>query len=352
MNDLQGLRVVVAGAGAVGTTTALTLVRRGAKVWLADPGEPQDNASAVAAGMLAPACETLLDPVSDHRFAIFTAARDAWADLIEAEPGLPPLDRSGALLRPQDAAALSRKAAAAGIVIEAADPAWVAARAPFIQNPEGFLYTPEDWRLDARLMLAALHDAVRQGGGVRLTAAVMGREGGRALFNGADPVRCDALVLATGAAGAGLTPIKGQILRFDRFGPATGAVVRGEGVYITPGAGGMIVGATMEEGRSDLQIDAEVVARLRASAARLAPALADARASAFAGIRGATADGLPVVGPADRDGVFVARGARRNGWLLAPLMARTIAACLVGHAAPAPVGEAFDPARFGSAPRS
>ena len=37
--------------------------------------------------------------------------------------------------------------------------------------------------------------------------------------------------------------------------------MRGQGVYVAPSIAGMIAGATMEEGRSDRDIDPEAVAR-------------------------------------------------------------------------------------------
>ena len=102
----------------------------------------------------------------------------------------------------------------------------------------------------------------------------------------------------------------------------------------------------MEEGRSDLAIDPEAVDRLQAAAARLFPQLAAATAIASAGVRAATSDGAPVVGLTAQPGVLVARGARRNGWLLAPLIAEVVIGHLLGHAHDA-AARAFDPARFG-----
>src|SRR3569833_1664992 len=55
MSEVKGLRVVVAGAGEVGY-----------------------NASGVAAGMLAPVCEALLDPVSHDHLPFLRQAREAW----------------------------------------------------------------------------------------------------------------------------------------------------------------------------------------------------------------------------------------------------------------------------------
>lgn len=101
----------------------------------------------------------------------------------------------------------------------------------------------------------------------------------------------------------------------------------------------------MEEGRADREIDAEAVARLAAGARRLFPALEAAAIEARAGVRAATPDGLPLVGAGEADGMLVARGARRNGWLLAPLIAEVLLDRLAGW--PASVAAAaFDPTRF------
>ena len=101
----------------------------------------------------------------------------------------------------------------------------------------------------------------------------------------------------------------------------------------------------MEEGRCDLAIDPQVVARLRAVATGLFPHLADAPVTASAGVRAATPDGVPLAGPSLQPGVLLARGARRNGWLLAPLVADVILDHLLERPAGA-AARAFDPTRF------
>jgi len=108
MNDVRGLRVVVAGAGAIGSVTALVLARRGARVLLADPAVRGDNASGVAAGMLAPACEALLDPASAGHFSLLKDARDAWDRVLPDLAQM--LDRSGAILQTADPRVVLAKA--------------------------------------------------------------------------------------------------------------------------------------------------------------------------------------------------------------------------------------------------
>jgi glycine oxidase len=331
MNELKGLRVVVAGAGAIGSVLAVVLARRGAKVLLADPAAPGDNASGVAAGMLAPACEALLDPKSAGHFPLLTDARDAWDRVL---PDLAQgLDRSGAIIQAVEPAPLLAGAEAAGMAVELIGEAEARRRAPGLGAAGPFLFTPEDWRLEPQAMLEALHVRLAEVGGA------ITRADARDLASEAD-----VLIQATGPGGE-LQPIKGQILRFPGAGPMHGPVVRGEGVYVAPSAGGAIAGATMEEGRSDRDIDPEAVALLAAGARRLFPALAAAEVEARAGVRAATPDGLPLVGPGEEAGVLVARGARRNGWLLAPLIAEVLLDRLAGRPASA-ASRAFDPARF------
>jgi glycine oxidase len=162
----------------------------------------------------------------------------------------------------------------------------------------------------------------------------------------------DILILATGAQGAHLAPelavlepIKGHILHFAEQPDGAGPTLRCHGGYLTGGLDGVMVGATMEAGRADRTIDADRVADLRALAVRLRPALAKAVMTPRAGVRAASPDGLPLVGPSQAPGVFLASGARRNGFLLAPLVARMSAAYLAQQE-PGPYARLLDPGRF------
>ena len=62
------------------------------------------------------------------------------------------------------------------------------------------------------------------------------------------------------------------------------------------------------------------------------------------GVRGASPDGLPMAG-ALGEGLFAALAPRRNGWLLAPAVARTVAGAIAGESKTA-FSAAFDPLRF------
>ena len=103
----------------------------------------------------------------------------------------------------------------------------------------------------------------------------------------------------------------------------------------------------MQPGRDDRVVEPAEASRLLAAGARLFPQIEQTRFTACAGVRAATADGLPMVGRGRHHGVLLAVGARRNGWLLAPLVARIIVAC-VRQGEAGPHAQRLDPGRFGA----
>ena len=352
---LNGLRVVVAGAGAIGSCLALRLRDEGVEVLLADAAPLGANASGVAAGMLAPAFETVLDPPAAGHFELLRTARELWPALAGRVGGT--LDRSGALWAGDEAsnAEVLERLTLRGARAEAVDAARARGLSPGLEAPQGAVFTPEDWTLDPAGMLASLRGAFEAAGGRVRAAAVTSWSGGTAGLSDGGEARADVLVLAAGLAAEGLAspppelahlqPIKGQILSLDAMEPRAGPVARGEGIYVVARASGPTAGATMQAGVRDLAIDPATVAALRSAAARLYPALAGARATARAGVRATSPDGLPLAGPSLTTGAWLAMGARRNGWLLAPLIAEVVAARLAGGDGGA-LARLFDPGRF------
>ena len=340
-----GPKVTVAGAGALGLCSALALVDAGCAVTLCDP-LTQGRASAVAAGMLAPVFEAALEPETAAAFDLLIAARDLWPG-IEARAGVA-LDRSGAMAVGDAGWLGGIGAALERLGVKAIDlPAvTIQALAPGLaETIDHGLLVREDWRLEPRPALIALRKACDAAGVGWRQAAV--EEVGEA----------DWLVIATGAAEglerlapelAALTPIKGQILRYMDIRGA-GVSVRGEGVYAAPASDGLAIGATMEAGRRDTSPDAKALQPLLEAATRLFPGLGQATFGLAAGVRAATPDGLPMAGFSAAPKVILATGARRNGWLLAPLVARVVAACVTGGEA-GPYARRFDPRRFKDAP--
>jgi glycine oxidase len=129
-------------------------------------------------------------------------------------------------------------------------------------------------------------------------------------------------------------------------------VHRSEAVYIVPRttgphAGTAVIGATLEDAGFDTATSPSALAGLRRLAAGLVPAAhGAAQIEAWAGLRPATADGLPLIGALpESTQQIVATGHFRNGILLAPATAATVAALVQGIRPPVDL-TAYAPARF------
>jgi glycine oxidase len=360
MTAASAKSIVIAGGGAIGLTCALVLARAGYGVVLADPAARGANASGVAAGMLAPAFESVLDPASKGLFALLRAGRDAWLDLLPQEAGRPTgLSQPGALWVPTSSGigtdAMAESFIAIGAQFEILTAAAAQALSPGL-DPKGAacLLTPEDWCLDVTVVTERLYQEATRLGVQFTTASVTDFSPGTATLSDGRLIQADHLVIAAGLGRgmaslapelACLSPIKGQILFFEGAGPRQGPAIRSAGGYVVARAAGAMVGATMEFGLDDLTPDAVIKERLRGVGASLYPQLATATAQHWAGVRAATPDGLPLVGPSRALGVILACGARRNGWLLAALVAKTVAAQLSTEALD-PFATQMDPRRF------
>lgn len=78
--------VIVVGAGITGLTIAVALQASGHKVTLIARDAPEDTASGVAAGMIAPAMEAMNEPDPAFSFHRLKAAQMTWQDLMPLWP--------------------------------------------------------------------------------------------------------------------------------------------------------------------------------------------------------------------------------------------------------------------------
>jgi glycine oxidase len=315
-------RVVVAGAGVFGLCIALALLRRGMSVTVVDPAPEGLNASTVAAGLLAPIGEAVFDPDTLAHFPLLSGALDCWDDFAAAF-GVE-VAKSETLIPREFAEAVT---ALGGMVAE---------------GPGGLAYIGDRRVATPPAALAGLRNRVSDLGG----------QVQRAHFRASPGTDWTVLAVGPGSMAlselapelSGLTPVKGQMALLPR-GPSDGAVHRWPGGYLVPQVGGARAGATMEPGRSDVVVDPDVITALSAAAAAHVPGLDIKGAYGLAGVRMASPDGLPLVGPSITPEVLIAAGARRNGWLLAPLVAEIIAAYVMGED-PGPWATMLYPDRF------
>jgi glycine oxidase len=349
-------RVVVIGGGVIGASIAWRLARAGADVVVLEDRARAGAATLAAGGMLAPLAEAhapgaFLDLGLDslHRWPDFVAE-------LEAETGLAVgYARAGKLIAALSAAEADDLAAAhawqprAGLTgTEVLDGAHARGLEPAL-SPEvrAAVLIHDDHRVDNVALAEALERAARLAGARWLSSCATRLVTAGDRVSGIEtaerePVEADVVVLAAGAWSgqlAGLPralpvrPVRGQMLALRPARPTFGRTLAGAACYIVPRPDGrVVVGSTMEEAGYDATTTPDGLANLRTAAVRLVPSLGDAaRAGAWAGLRPATPDELPILGrEPDVHGLVYATGHFRNGILLAPLTADAIAATILG----------------------
>jgi glycine oxidase len=366
--------LAVAGGGAIGLACAWRAAGRGLRTVLLDAGDP--GAWQVAAGMLAPVAEAQVGDAAAVELGL-RAARGFGAFC--AELGEDVGHRTtGTLLVARDrdeAEALERELVfrrELGLEVERLRPSQARRAEPALAPTVRLaLDVPGDHSVDPRRMVAALADAFERAGGTIRRARVAaveiagrddivagGRVAGLRLDTG-EVVRANQALLATGCGPVEvpdrvpIRPVKGQIMRLrDPRGPGLlDRTVRGPQAYLVPRAdGGYVLGATMEERGADTAPTAGGVYELLRDVSEVVPGVLELEIEELcAGLRPATPDNLPAIGPGTVDGLLWATGHFRNGILLAPLTAELIVAAACGE--PLPEWAAIaDPRRFAGVP--
>jgi glycine oxidase len=123
-------------------------------------------------------------------------------------------------------------------------------------------------------------------------------------------------------------PVRGQIAAVDSAGIPLQTVIFGSTGYITPKRDGKIVlGATEDEAGFQREVTLAGLTGVLNGVMPYVPALSSAPfLEAWAGLRPATADGKPLLGPVPGwSGLSLAGGHFRNGILLSPITAKLMA---------------------------
>jgi len=366
LNEQRSFDVVVVGGGVIGLACAWRLAQRGAEVAVLERGRAGDGATRVAAGMLAPVGElTFGEP---ELLELTLAAAGLYPEFVaelEAATGQSTgYERLGALhvaLDRDEAAQLRRvHDLQCSLDLEAE---WLGPRQCRNLEPgltpsfHGGVLAAGEAAIDPRALTQVLVAACEEEGvevhvgtevvdgifdGERLIGVrtAKGHFDVQSTFNRPLDVRAQTVVLANGAwsgrtdwlppeARPAVRPVKGQVLELrSRDGePPARHILASERVYLVPRADGrLVVGATVEEMGFDTAVTAGGVHELLREAYRLLPDVAEMElVDAIAGLRPGTPDNLPRVDPGAIDGLVLATGHYRNGILLAPLAAQTVA---------------------------
>ena len=327
--------IVIVGGGVLGLCVAVELTARGHEVVVLDPGRP--NASSIAAGMIAPAMESVLDHVTPARARLLREAAELWPAF--AKQTSIDLKPAYAVWLGDAPDALAAAAHDLGFFAEVRSEAVLTEDRQVEPGPALEALRRHAGRVLQRQAVSIAHSdhrwMIKTGVGAVVARTVVLATGAVVAFEGLpDPVR--GLVEA-------IVPIRGQIGRTDA---RIEGVLRGPGGYVAPMGNGAVIGASMGTGRRDLAVDASEAETLLAVAERLTGQdLATRTVDWQVGIRGATTDGLPMAGPSGEPGLHLALAPRRNGWLLGPLIGQVVADGIEGQP-PTVQAETLDPRRF------
>jgi glycine oxidase len=353
--------VVIIGGGIVGLACAYECAKARASVTLLEYGKTGMQATNAAAGMLAPLSEALgPGPMFDigvqalAEFPALVADMESQVDFgIELQ-----LDAILKVAFTQDQfeelRARRDRLTAAGHELELLDAAQCREAEPRMSDRIiGALYSPNEGSINNQLLALALERAAMAHGAViRQRAPALGfRASGERIVSvrtADEDVAGDTFVIAAGARSAQIAaklshprlktanrrprlpirPIRGQMIALGGMSTPIRSIVWGPDGYLVPRANGIVfAGATVEDVGFRRRTTQRGMRQLRSMANTLVPQLSAAQhLFEWAGLRPATPDGMPIIGPAPGlSHVIIASGHYRNGILLGPITGRMVA---------------------------
>jgi glycine oxidase len=363
--------IVVVGAGIIGCAVAYELARRGASVQLVDQRHAGQGATQASAGILAPYIEAetgdflSLTVRSLHLYDRFVSqvVSDSALEVAYRRTGTLQVatDHDRMTTLRNIAASLDRQGVELGVL----DAQMARAEEPHLGGDvAGGLLVPTHGFVSAEDLTRALTAAARhhgaqlmEGGRVRCIARCgsdLAVETDRGRLTGT------AVVLAAGSWSGQIEiegvqtripirPVRGQLIRLAWNGPTVRRVTWGDRCYLVPWDDGtLLVGATVEDAGFDEHTTVAGIRDLLDAACELVPhAWTASFLGARAGLRPASGDDLPILGPSRvLPNLMYATGHYRNGILLAPLTAQLVADALLENIID-PTMRTFGPGRFG-----
>jgi glycine oxidase len=372
--------VIIVGGGLIGSSIAFELSSEKLRVAVLDRQAPGREASWAAAGMLAPGPDS---PESSALVPLGKESLRAYPEFIAAveQASGKPTDftRHGTfeVFRGSQAEAARDEMVAEfqrlGLAAEAMTLEAARKHEPSLGAQAGAVaWLPDEATVDPRLLIeAVLAAAQHRGAEIHANFAVDALLYDRArcvgVIAGGQKIAADHVVVSAGsfcgaietserephprlAQYAPVRPVRGQMLALRSETVKLKKVLRSQHGYLVPRRDGrLIAGSTLEDAGFAKQVTPQGVRQILDAALELAPALADAKiVEEWSGLRPDTPDHLPIIGPTDIEGLWLATGHYRNGILLAPATAKIMRDWIVTGKSNFDA-KAFSPLRFSAA---
>jgi glycine oxidase len=347
--------VIVIGGGVIGLSIARELAPR-KSVLLVDRGPTGTATSWAAAGMLSPLSEANEDgpffQLCSRSFSLYEGFVRGLVEETGIDCGYS--DNEGVLTlatTEEGASTLQRRAAwqtQAGFDVQLISGDDVRQLEPLVTAPvQKGLFTPRERSVAPRRLVNALRESCLKRG-VDVETGVNVED--IAQFNAPN------IVIASGVWSRdlrGLDPVipveprKGQILSLATPSQPFKRIIRWKHTYFVPrGSGEMLVGATEENVGFDRSNTPAGIGQLLNEAQEISRHVGEYPIlEMWSGLRPATPDHLPIIGPSSKPGLFYATGHYRNGVLLAPITALILADLIESGKTKIAI-ESFLPSRF------
>ncbi len=357
----------------IGLAIAWRAAQRGMRVAVFEREEFGAGSSRIAAGMIAPISEArateqpllALNLRSSHAYGAFAAEI---AEASGMDPGYVACGTIAVARDADDAEALQRELVmrqGLGLPVRRLLPSEARRLEPGLAPTVRLaLDVPDDHAIDPRALAPALVAAAARAGvelhaGRRVQEVIRSTDRiGGLMLEDAERVSAEQVVIAAGVwsdavggipegARVPVRPVKGQIMRLhDPAGPGllSRALRIQGGPYVVPrGDGRYVLGATVEERGFDTLVTAGPLFDMLRDAIEALPGLSELVIDELiAGLRPATPDNAPAIGPSSLRGLHWAVGHYRHGILLAPVTAEIAVDALLGTDPP----PEFAPSRF------
>ena len=343
---------VVVGGGIVGGSVALELARRGLRAAVLDRQEFMREASWAAAGMLSPApdCPAAISlvPLARASLALYAGFVDAVEETSGIETGYRPGGAIEAICRGDAERELSTLVAlhrGLGLACEPLPLDEALKMEPTLgREARAAAFLPDEcWVEPRRLSAAVLKAADSSGvelrpGAEAVSLVVKGGKCKGVKTSDGETFHAAQVVLAAGCWSSQILgasryaptlPVRGQMAALRHSGQPIHHVLRSERGYLVPrnehAPQTIVVGSTIENAGFEKRVTSGGVEKILSAANELVPELEKADIiETWCGLRPGTPDQLPILGPADVEGLVFATGHYRNGILLAPITAKLI----------------------------